>query len=635
MGRRKIEIKPIKDERNRSVTFLKRKGGLFKKAYELSELCSVDVAVIIFSHNNKLHQFSSREMRDLVYRWNCHGTPNESKGPSDFNGGADEEEEDDEQGTPPQGEPLDSHMLPRHHPAQHQYHLIRNQTASASPPIPNGAFGPHPGNGHAPQSQTGSRPSSRNDIRRIGPNMVGQPAGPPVSQPGAMNGFGFVPQATMYNMPTATGMPTHSLPQQQHAPFPYPQSQSHPMYVDEQRRSSGPPAFPHQPQGAAEPRHSVSPPKPPAAQLPSQLPPQANPHMSPPPPQPQAHPVQSPPQPQQLLPPPPPPPQQQEPVHLVPQIVHPPHNPQPPAPMEPKPEAAERPRQPPLLNTNIKKQPPRQGGGSIFTPVEVNPSVLGQHLAAFGPAIKSEPPTSRPQSTEARGASRGSNPNSPPSIQRAQVQPQIKRTGSLGSIPDTTFTPPSRSNSLLVGGNPSRPRLKVQIPDESDGGSATNESSSPRGTTATDATSQISRRLTDSHSSGRTLPPPSPSGPTLLSAGAGSGPPNPFARPPPQQSNNMHIDTPVSALLPSRALHGDLLPSPNGFYSDWGFRGSDSNTTLSPMNLNFATPIGPTGPSFLNDLGPPKRKSPEISSDGGQHESVDAGNESKRVKVDS
>ncbi|EHL02312.1 putative Transcription factor SMP1 [Glarea lozoyensis 74030] len=62
MGRRKIEIKAIKDDRNRSVTFLKRKGGLFKKAHELSVLCSVDVAVIIFGNNKKLAPVLHREM---------------------------------------------------------------------------------------------------------------------------------------------------------------------------------------------------------------------------------------------------------------------------------------------------------------------------------------------------------------------------------------------------------------------------------------------------------------------------------------------------------------------------------------------------------------------------------------------
>jgi MADS-box transcription factor len=50
-------------------TFLKRKGGLFKKAYELSVLCSVDVAVVIFGNNKKLHQFSSRDMREMLQRW--------------------------------------------------------------------------------------------------------------------------------------------------------------------------------------------------------------------------------------------------------------------------------------------------------------------------------------------------------------------------------------------------------------------------------------------------------------------------------------------------------------------------------------------------------------------------------------
>ena len=50
-------------------TFLKRKGGLFKKAHELSVLCSVDVAVFIFGSNKKLYEYSSSDMRDLITRY--------------------------------------------------------------------------------------------------------------------------------------------------------------------------------------------------------------------------------------------------------------------------------------------------------------------------------------------------------------------------------------------------------------------------------------------------------------------------------------------------------------------------------------------------------------------------------------
>lgn len=50
-------------------TFLKRKGGLFKKAHELSVLCSVDVAVIIFGHNKKLYEFSSGDINDTIGRY--------------------------------------------------------------------------------------------------------------------------------------------------------------------------------------------------------------------------------------------------------------------------------------------------------------------------------------------------------------------------------------------------------------------------------------------------------------------------------------------------------------------------------------------------------------------------------------
>ena len=48
MGRNKIVIQKIKDERTRNITYYKRKKGLLKKAMELSLLCDVDVIVGIY-----------------------------------------------------------------------------------------------------------------------------------------------------------------------------------------------------------------------------------------------------------------------------------------------------------------------------------------------------------------------------------------------------------------------------------------------------------------------------------------------------------------------------------------------------------------------------------------------------------
>ncbi|PIN10777.1 hypothetical protein CDL12_16629 [Handroanthus impetiginosus] len=59
MGRRKLEIKRIEDKSARQVTFTKRRNGLLKKAKELSVLCDVDVAAIIFSSRGKLYHFCS------------------------------------------------------------------------------------------------------------------------------------------------------------------------------------------------------------------------------------------------------------------------------------------------------------------------------------------------------------------------------------------------------------------------------------------------------------------------------------------------------------------------------------------------------------------------------------------------
>lgn len=156
-------------------------------------------------------------------------------------------------------------------------------------------------------------------------------------------------------------------------------------------------------------------------------------------------------------------------------------------------------------------------------------------------------------------------------------------------------------------GGAKRPKLKVHIPDEaSDADGNSSNSGGQAGVTTDVTTSQAPRQ------GGVVLPPPSPSTNSILSAGA-SGPPNPFARPLPPQSNPSReslgsrdsnqgrdrdmerLETPVSA-LPSRFTN-DFLPSPSSFYPEWNFRSGDMN---SPLNYSLATPvIG--GPSFARD----------------------------------
>lgn len=85
VGRKKIKIERIADERNRQVTFTKRKNGLMKKAMELSVLCDCDIALVIFNSNNKLFQYSSSDMDTLLRKYTkaC-GDPHEKKNNEDL-----------------------------------------------------------------------------------------------------------------------------------------------------------------------------------------------------------------------------------------------------------------------------------------------------------------------------------------------------------------------------------------------------------------------------------------------------------------------------------------------------------------------------------------------------------------------
>ncbi|KAK6860207.1 hypothetical protein PG995_003843 [Apiospora arundinis] len=608
MGRRKIEIKAIKDDRNRSVTFLKRKGGLFKKAHELSVLCSVDVAVFIFGSNKKLYEYSSGDMRELITRYTYHGGPNEHKGPTDFNGGEDDDDEDGD-ATPPHGHEgsVEPQMIPPHYQTQGQppFPQLRGHTPSASPPINGVPFVPR---GHTPQPQMGSRPSSRTDFRR----PTGQHS----------NGYAYMPHPAIYNpqgqpnMSNMSHMTTH-------------QPTQFPTWKTDAPRSLLPathkvlrktnPCSAHKPRHRSLNHNSFL-----SSLSPFRTCPLRNRSISTssrrrfntirPPPQ----------EPQQPLPP-----------------------------MEPRSDAApERPNRTFLDTTSAIKKLPQRKQHSIFTPIDENRSILSQHLESFGAEPRNGKDESaggnRSQSVDVGAVSRN-NSSPPPPPQRSNTSnvpsnlgPGLNRKSISGSIPETTFTPPSRSNSLRVGsggagGGAPRPKLKVQIPDEaSEAGSNTQESSTSPANPSETATQANRRNNGENHGTGPVLPPPSPSASALLSAGA-TGPPNPFARPLPQSqtannnNNSMNIDTPVSA-LPSRFLNNEFLPSPSSFYPEWNFRGNDSNTLPSP--LNFATPVHGSGPSFLRDENPHKRKSPEINTAGPSSDGPE-GVEAKRVRVDS
>ncbi|KAJ6789626.1 hypothetical protein PWT90_09368 [Aphanocladium album] len=538
-------------------TFLKRKGGLFKKAHELSVLCSVDVAVFIFGNNKKLYEYSSADMHDLITRYQYHGGPNEHKGPNDFAGGDDGDDDDDGDVTPPRGHEEAQMMPPQYHPQHSHFPQIRHHTPTASPPVPNGA--PFPGHhahhlpprGHSPQPPMG-RPDSRND-RRIPSAMV------PPPPPGTHPGITYMPAPPIYNGPAAPSQPMmHPHGAQYYPPQPQQSHQPPPQAYGDDRRP------PQQPPQQPQPGYTPQPPPPPMSMppRPDSQQPTAMPHPSQPSGQPSG-----------------PPPDTR------------PMDPQ----LPPSRDAAEASaRHPPLLNTDsaIKKLPPRRSH-SIFTPVEENRSILGQHSKLFSTeenTIKEEP-TSRSQSVDGGAMTRTS-----PPLPRSHSSMDKSRNVSL---PEVAFAPPSRTNSMTGGplsGRARGPKLTVQIPDggsEQGGSAVTGESSSPRN--PTDTPTHTQRR----HGS-IVLPPPSPSASALLSAGA-TGPPNPFARPPVNPhgigGNNLNKNETPQSALPSRYLGGEFLPSPSSFYPEWNYKASDSNTVASP--LNFSTPVVGSGPSFL------------------------------------
>nr|AHM92078.1 MADS-box protein 2 [Erycina pusilla]AJB29180.1 MADS2 [Erycina pusilla] len=69
MVRGKTEMRRIENSSSRQVTFSKRRGGLLKKAFELSVLCDAEIALIVFSSSGKLYEFSSSSIPDTIERY--------------------------------------------------------------------------------------------------------------------------------------------------------------------------------------------------------------------------------------------------------------------------------------------------------------------------------------------------------------------------------------------------------------------------------------------------------------------------------------------------------------------------------------------------------------------------------------
>jgi len=139
MGRKKIQISRITDERNRQVTFTKRKFGLMKKAYELSVLCDCEIALIIFNSTNKLFQYASTDMDKVLLKYTEYNEPHESRTNSDIvealskkehkgsANGCDSPDHDDDEGS--------YQLAPRHHNNKIQNDDFEMMMQRNGPPI--------------------------------------------------------------------------------------------------------------------------------------------------------------------------------------------------------------------------------------------------------------------------------------------------------------------------------------------------------------------------------------------------------------------------------------------------------------------------------------------------------------------
>ncbi|KAK9765521.1 hypothetical protein K7432_006083 [Basidiobolus ranarum] len=70
MGRKKIKIRTIENDRQKTVTFTRRRSGLIKKAHELAVLCDCRVVLLMFDAKDACHMYSSEEdPEELIHKY--------------------------------------------------------------------------------------------------------------------------------------------------------------------------------------------------------------------------------------------------------------------------------------------------------------------------------------------------------------------------------------------------------------------------------------------------------------------------------------------------------------------------------------------------------------------------------------
>ncbi|CAL1355044.1 unnamed protein product [Linum trigynum] len=84
MGRKKVEMKRIENKSSRQVTFSKRRSGLIKKAREISVLCDLQVALVVFSPHGRLYDFSAGDsVTNILKRYRNQNDANDAESSND------------------------------------------------------------------------------------------------------------------------------------------------------------------------------------------------------------------------------------------------------------------------------------------------------------------------------------------------------------------------------------------------------------------------------------------------------------------------------------------------------------------------------------------------------------------------